>query len=138
MWLYDCVLEDVEKAAELSILAADRHEAQEPPFPRLWGKEPRIDDGECRRIWGVVAEVTAAYPRLLAWLAEGRVSGTWNVFGFVVGVARLIPGLRWLLWHFMFEPVARYAPWRTALHEAILQEQREKKKAPTDTLTCSG
>ncbi len=139
LWLYDQVLEDVEKTAELSIVEADRHKAQQPPFPKLRGKEPEIGDNECRRVWGVVAEVAAAYPRLLAWLAEGRVSGTWNVFGSMVGVARLIPGLRWLLWHFMFEPVARYAPWRTALYEAILQDQRSKQnKTPADTLTCSG
>lgn len=142
LWLYDQVLEDVEENAELDIREAGRYKARQPPFPKLRGKEPGIDDLECRRVWGVVAEVAAAYPRLLAWLAEGRVSGTWNVFGSLVGVARLIPGLRWLLWHFMFEPVACYAPWRTALYEAILQDQRSKKnkknKAPVETLICTG
>jgi hypothetical protein len=140
LWLYDRVREDVDKAEELNVAAdSGRYKAKEPPFPKLWGKEPRIDEKRCQHVWGVVADVAATYPRLLAWLAEGRVSRTWNVFGSVVGVARLIPGLRWLLWHFMFEPVAHYAPWRTALYDAILQElRREKNKAPAHILTCSG
>jgi hypothetical protein len=139
LWLYDQVLEDVDKTPELNIPKADWHKAQQPSFPKLRGREPETGSEECQRVWGVVAEVAATYPRLLAWLAEGRVSGTWNVFGSLVGVARLIPGLRWLLWHFMFEPVARYAPWRTALYEAILQDKRDKQnKTPAATLTCNG
>jgi len=139
LWLYDQVLEDVEKTPELNMPKADRHKTRQPPFPKLRGKEPEVGDKECQRVWGVVAEVAAPYPRLLAWLAEGRVSGTWNVFGSLVGVTRLIPGLRWLLWHFMFEPVARYAPWRTALYEAILQDQRSKQnETPAGTLICNG
>jgi hypothetical protein len=71
-----------------------------------------------------VAGVAEIYPRLLAWLAEGRASWHWNLFGGWIAVLRLIPGLRWILWHFLLEPVARRAPWRFELQEAILQDKR--------------
>ena len=62
--------------------------------------------------WHTVAEVAEAYPKLLVWLAQGRVSGLRNVFGALVAVARLLPGVRAILWHLMFEKVADRAPWR--------------------------
>jgi hypothetical protein len=77
-------------------------------------------DGRLRR----VAEVADSYPRLLAWLAEGQVSGYWNVFGTWIAVLRYIPGVRWLVWRYFFKPIAEYAPWRLALYEVILQAVR--------------
>jgi hypothetical protein len=72
----------------------------------------------------MVAEVADSYPRLLAWLTEGRANKYWNVFGFLIAVLRLIPGVRRIIWHILFEPVAHRAPWRLALQEVILQEER--------------
>jgi hypothetical protein len=87
-----------------------------------------------------VAEVADGYPKLLVWLAEGQVRGLRNVFGVWVAVLRLIPGLRWLLWHYVFRRVACRAPWRLALYDAIIQERRAcsnaKFRAP-DQETCS-
>ncbi len=74
----------------------------------------------------LVTEVADSYPRLLAWLTEGQVSRYWNVFGIWIAVLRLIPGVRWIVWLIVFKPVARHAPWRLALHEAILQDMRAK------------
>jgi hypothetical protein len=74
--------------------------------------------------WQLVAGVAENHPRLLAWLAEGRVTWYWNEFGTMIAALRLIPGLRWLVWHFLFEPVARSAPWRVELYEAIFQQRR--------------
>ena len=51
--------------------------------------------------WHTVAEVAEAYPKLLVWLAQGKVSGLRNVFGSLVAVARLLPGVR-RFWHLMF------------------------------------
>jgi hypothetical protein len=83
--------------------------------------------------WDLVAEVAEHYPRLLSWLAEGQVGVLWNVFGVWVGVLRLVPGLRWLLWYLIFAPVAMVAPWRVALYETILQEERKRinEQVPT-------
>jgi len=72
----------------------------------------------------LVAEVADSYPRLLAWLTEGQVSKSWNVFGFLIAVLRLIPGVRWVMWRILFEPIARRAPWRLALYEVILEDVR--------------
>jgi len=74
--------------------------------------------------WGLVADVSDYYPRLLVWLSEGQVGGVWNVFGVWLSVLRLIPGVRWLVWYFMFKPVADVAPWRVALYASILQRRR--------------
>ena len=71
-----------------------------------------------------MASVAEDHPRLLAWLAEGRISWYWNLFGTWVAFARLIPGVRRIIWHLLFKPVARRAPWRVELHEAILQNKR--------------
>jgi hypothetical protein len=75
---------------------------------------PRRRDGACDDLeaWYVVAECAENYPKLLIWLAEGQVRGLRNVFGSWVAVLRLVPGLRWLLWHYVFEPIAGRAPWR--------------------------
>ncbi len=73
-----------------------------------------------------VAEVADSYPRLLAWLAEGQVSGYWNVFGTLIAVCRYIPGVRWLVWRYFFRPIADHAPWRIALYEVILQAVRSE------------
>jgi hypothetical protein len=78
------------------------------------------------RAWHLVAPIAERHPRLLAWLAEGQVTWYWNVFGTLIAILRLIRGLRWVVWHFLFEPVARSAPWRTELLESILQDQRRK------------
>ena len=77
--------------------------------------------------WHTVAEVAEAYPKLLVWLAQGRVSGLRNVFGALVAVARLLPGVRAILWHLMFEKVADRAPWRPALYEAVQQSYLRDK-----------
>jgi hypothetical protein len=93
---------------------------------------PGQGDSRSEHRWGKVAAVAEDYPRLYAWLAEGQVSPLWNVFGLVIGIARLVPGIHWLLWRFMFVPVAQHAPWRAALRAAILQElrnDRNKEKA---------
>jgi hypothetical protein len=99
------------------------------------GKEPSD--------WEVVAGVAESHPRLLVWLAEGRVTWYWNLFGTMIALLRLVPGLSWLVWHFLFEPVASNAPWRPELYEVILQEKRHQRncelrsaKAPV-TLTIT-
>jgi hypothetical protein len=100
-------------------------------FPRWqWRRdpEPEQDDERYRdeQHWGTIAEVAEDYPRLLAWLSEGQVSRYWNVFGSFVMVLRLLPGVRWFIWHFMFREVYFHAPWRAALRGAILAEGREQ------------
>jgi hypothetical protein len=91
----------------------------------------------CIEEWDLVAEVAEHYPRLLSWLAEGQVGVLWNVFGVWVGMLRLVPGVRWLLWYLIFARVARVAPWRVALYESILQDKRKqinaKSPAPEGT-----
>jgi hypothetical protein len=108
-------------------------------LPRKWRRRPGPGPDEW---WDTVAEVAEDYPRLYAWLAEGQVSPFWNVFGLVIGIARLLPGIHWLLWRFMFEPVAEHAPWRATLRAAILQELRNAKNKEGDrggtTLVISG
>jgi hypothetical protein len=93
------------------------------------------DNEECRKQWHLVAEVAEAYPKLLVWLAEGKVRGLRNVFGLVIGVACLVPVGQWLLWRLMFRKVAYRAPWRQALYETIRQrhlfEKNEKAKNPS-------
>jgi hypothetical protein len=149
-WLYDNVcdevlrgVEPVDRPAPVSPNPADAPPA--PPFPKRnppafatrWRRKPEPSGEERKeryerekaldKRWGTVAEVAEDYPRLFAWLAEGQVSPLWNVFGVVVGMARLLPFARRLLWGFMFERVARHAPWRAALRAAILQELRNAK-----------
>jgi hypothetical protein len=92
------------------------------PFPKRRPKNSATS--EDLAAWKPVAGVAEIYPRLLAWLAEGRAGWHWNLFGGWIAVLRLIPGLRWILWHFLLEPVARRAPWRFELQEAILQDKR--------------
>jgi hypothetical protein len=69
--------------------------------------------------------VAEEYPKLLVWLTDGQVRrhSPRNVFATWISAARLIPGLRWLLWRLIFRRVARRAPWRPALYEAILQQR---------------
>jgi hypothetical protein len=132
LWLYDDVEREVLDAPELR--HADNPEEKRvrtaacppSPFPPgLWGNEP-LETKDLAEKWGVVAEVAEGYPRLLAWLTEGQASGYWNLFGAWVAVLRLIPGLRWIVWHYMFEPVAKRTGWRPALYEALLQARRLK------------
>ena len=73
-----------------------------------------------------MAEVADSYPRLLAWLTDGQVGTYWNVFGLLIAVLRVIPGVRWITWRILFEPVAHRAPWRLALQEVVLEEERDK------------
>jgi hypothetical protein len=110
-WLVDDVWCQVEKAPELGNLPG-----------KCSGREEKPEDA-----WPLVAEVAASHPRLLAWLSEGRVNWHWNVFGFWIGVLRACPGLGEVMWHFLFKPVARRAPWRLELREALLQEERQKR-----------
>jgi hypothetical protein len=131
-WLYEDVSAYVDGAAELG---GTRTKSTTPPFPSLLGKDPEKDDKALADRWGVVAEVAEGYPRLLTWLAEGQVSGFWNVFGAWIGFLRLIPGLRWIVWRGIFKPVAHRAPWRVALYEAILQERRNDHNKNADRLT---
>jgi hypothetical protein len=132
LWLYDDVEREVLDAPELR--HADNPEekracpAARPPSPfppGLWGNKPP-DTEDLAEKWGVIAEVAEGSPRLLAWLTEGQASGYWNLFGAWVAVLRLIPGLRWIVWHYMFEPVAKRTGWRPALYEALLQARRLK------------
>jgi hypothetical protein len=112
-WLVEDVSADVDATPELSHVS------------RASGARPDVSAGGASA-WELVATVAEGHPRLLAWLAEGQVTWYWNVFGALVAVLRLIPGLRRMLWHFLFEPVARTAPWRMEVLEAILQERRWK------------
>jgi hypothetical protein len=125
--LYDLVLGQVE--ADLA--------GETGPSKMAFLKEVPNDQSEDEYLkqWYTVAEVAEAYPRLLVWLAEGKVRGLHNVFGLLVAVARLVPGLRWVLWRIMFRKVADRAPWRHALYEAVRQrhllEKNEKAKNPS-------
>jgi hypothetical protein len=139
LWLYHDVGRDVRSAPELEGCPAQVAAAKErldaltdagekvKPFPSR-GRKDRKDgqqwkqDERLRR----VAEVADSYPRLLAWLAEGQVSGYWNVFGTWIAVFRYIPGVRWLVWRYFFKPIADHAPWRLALYEVILQAVRHE------------
>jgi hypothetical protein len=118
-WLYEQVRFDVDSAPEFGDRAATPRGPQISPFPK-YGQNPQVDDYK----WHVVAECAEVYPKLLVWLAEGQVRGLRNVFGSWVALLRVIPGVRWLLWRFMFKPVAARAPWRPALYEAILEKRR--------------
>jgi len=70
------------------------------PFPKVW-REERATEEELESAWKQVVRVAESHPRLLAWLAEGQVNWYWNVFGGWIAVLRLIPGLRWMVWHFL-------------------------------------
>src|SRR5438128_2725692 len=105
-WLYDHVRFKVHSHSELRDLGGRKPAPpRERPFPRRFRRHrhPVIS----RAHWHVVAEVAENYPKLLVWLTEGQVHarGLRNVFGFYVAVLRLVPGLRWLLWQFIFKPV---------------------------------
>lgn len=146
LWLYHAVGRDVRSAPELEGClvqvgsAKDRLDAltdareEVGPFPSRRRKDQEDgqqgkQDERLRR----VAEVAESYPRLLAWLAEGQVSGYWNVFGLWIAILRYIPGVRRLVWRYFFKPIARHAPWRPALYEVILQAVRsELNKKRTD------
>jgi len=136
-WLYGEVSREVRSSAELKGRLADSESAggqvdaltpesqRTGPFPGLWrrSQETREEWRQDRRL-RLIAEVADSYPRLLVWLAEGRVSRYWNVFGIWVAFLRSIPGVRRLVWLIIFKPVAGHAPWRPALREAILQKVR--------------
>lgn len=147
MWLYDDVLAEVQEAPELGVKI---REAREPksgpdpkrpkpskPFPPRWPRNDQklpIDQiNELNEKWNVVAEVAEGYPRLLTWLAEGRASRYWNVFGAWVAILRLIPVVRSVLvWRRLFWPVSQRAAWRPALYEAMMQARREALNAEDD------
>ena len=80
-------------------------------------------------MWRTVAEVAERYPRLLVWLAEGQVhsKGLQNIFGVPVALLLRVPGVPRILDKVLFLPVAKLAPWRPALYEAIAQQQRYKR-----------
>lgn len=89
------------------------------------GREDRADLKK-DQVLRLVAEVADSYPRLLAWLTEGRVSGFWNIFGTLISLITAIPVARYLTWCLIFRPVSRHAPWRFALRDVILQEERSE------------
>jgi hypothetical protein len=96
-------------------------------LPQKWRAD--CDDDEAlktNQILRLVAAVADSYPRLLAWLTEGRVSSYWNVFGILISLVRVIPVARRLVWLIIFKPVARHAPWRFALRDVLLQEERSE------------
>lgn len=107
MWLFNYVRGDVQSSAEFKGMRLE--------------EDLKIDDP-----LRLVAEVANSNPRLLAWLTEGQVSRYWNVFGFLIAVLRLIPGVHWIMWRILFEPIAHRAPWRLALHELILEQARRR------------
>ena len=111
-WLFDYVSRDVRSSPELRGTG-----------PGVASVDEDVGKDEALRL---VAEVADGYPRLLAWLTEGQVGRYWNVFGLLIAVVRLIPGVRWVTWRILFEPVAQRAPWRLALYEVILEEERNK------------
>jgi len=156
-WLVADVSVDVESAPELSryppesgaqpsdvnaseVPAARPGRPKIKPFPAGRRRSPSSDE---LTAWRLVAGVAEDHPKLLAWLVEGQVTWYWNVFGTVIAVLRRIRGVRWIVWHSLFEPVARTAPWRTELLEAILQQRRwqlnnepdSNARLPTTTLT---
>ena len=92
--------------------------AQDGGLPSAESKEPTD--------WELVAGVAQTHPRLLVWLAEGRVTWYWNLFGTAIAILRLIPGPRSLIWRLFFKPVARNAPWCPELYEAVLQRKRHE------------
>jgi hypothetical protein len=118
-WLVNDVSADVDSALEPPVR---RTEKSIKPFPPLRSKGPYSPEQQAN--WELVAGVAENHPRLLAWLAEGRVAWYWNEFGTMIAALRLVWGLRWLAWHYLFEPVARSAPWRVELYEAIFQKRR--------------
>ena len=147
LWFYQDVGRDVRSTSELGWCLAQVESAKDildaltdarpevGPFPSRWpelwrklrrkgqegGKEWEHDQRLHR-----IAEVADSYPRLLAWLAEGRVSRYWNVFGLWIGISRSIWGVRRLVWRYFFKPIAHHAPWRLALYEVILQAARSE------------
>ena len=144
LWFYQDVGNDVRSAPELEWCLAQVELAKDildaltdarpkvGPFPsrwpKLWRKLRRKGQEGCKE-WEherlrKIAEVADSYPRLLTWLAEGRVSRYWNVFGLWIGISRSIWGVRRLVWGYFFKPIAHHAPWRLALYEAILQDAR--------------
>ena len=136
-WLFNYVRSEALSSPEFTEtrlnLAPDAESSRSPgvehvkvkPFPKMWSQaDERDGDLEEDRGLQLVTEVANSYPRLVSWLTEGRVSRYWNVFGIVVSVLRTIPVVRWVVWQLIFKPVARHAPWRFALCEVILQQER--------------
>ena len=154
LWFYQDVGNDVRSAPELEWYLAQVESAKDildtltdagpkvGPFPsrwpELWRKLRRKGQDGCKE-WEhderlrKIAEVADSYPRLLTWLAEGRVSRYWNVFGLWIGISRSIWGVRRLVWRYFFKPIAHHAPWRLELYEAILQAARSEL-----TKKCAG
>jgi hypothetical protein len=134
-WLYEYVYAYADKATEFGCDPSEPPpEPKTPAFPGSRRKDPDECHPAREDHWGVIAEVAEDYPRLMTWLAEGQVRGFWNLFGAWIGFMRLIPGLRKIVWLRVFKPVARHAPWRVALHEAILQDIRNDKNKKADRL----
>lgn len=117
--------DETANPVDTPVYCAVRDEQPVDPFPgkrQTADENPEVLRGD--RVLGLVAEVADSYPRLIAWLAEGRVSSYWNVFGALISLARVIPGVQRVIWHWFFEPIARHAPWRFALRDVILQAVR--------------
>jgi hypothetical protein len=116
--LVECLSDEADRSPELSC-------------PELSGWAPEKPDAKekQRADWELVAGVAESHPRLLVWLAEGRVTWYWNLFGTMIAMLRLIPGLSGLMWRYLFKPVERNAPWRPELHETILQKKRHECNA---------
>ena len=113
----------------------------EPEFTALPESDPGSKSSEIEKnsdSWRVMAEVAEDYPRLLVWLTRGQIGsrGFRNVFGlFVPVVLRLLP----FLGDGLFNPVAKYAPWRPVLLEAFRQQRRlaRNSSAELDRFTCT-
>lgn len=123
----------VQRASELvKRLSSDADYSPEllPPGPPAEGSATpspnKTGKPESRKIspWELVAGVAERHPRLLVWLAEGRVTWYWNLYGTMIAALRLIPGVGRLMWRILFEPVEDNAPWRPELYETILQKKR--------------
>jgi hypothetical protein len=136
-WLFNYVSDEVRSSPECKETRHDAESGKEPgqfaktkrqknpPFPPIWRRSREGDeDPKADPRLRSVGEVADSYPRLLAWLTEGKVSKYWNVFGLLIAVLRLIPGVRWIIWRTLFEPIACRAPWRLALYEVILEDKR--------------
>ncbi|MFG1997542.1 hypothetical protein ACGFNU_00150 [Spirillospora sp. NPDC048911] len=75
----------------------------------------------------IVRHVAGRHPRFLVWLARGRVSRGVNVYGWLAVAALWAPSpFRSWIDDYLFGRVARHAPWRTTLHEFVIQQVRRQ------------
>ncbi len=83
-----------------------------------------VDPGNVKRI---VRHVAGRHPRFLVWLARGRISRLKNVYGWLAVVVLLAPPpFRAPLNDRLFGRVAAHAPWRTTVHEYVIQQVRRE------------